>query len=389
MMNLQHSPPKHSQKRDDKITRSKSKLCDICTGDNANVHDIISCAVCLKSFHLLCVSVTLAQKQYLVNRSVGWSCPSCYFSNLSETKSSLSNLKAAISKIEDGFNVLKDGVTVFKNEISTYNQINDINIAFLMESNGTYKNDITSLNSDVETLKTVTQLKLTSLKDEINDGAVNLACLQQKFDVMEARMQQLLSSQNVGECSSDLNDKLEKIDRFMLSHNLMLINVPMNKSENVADLVHKFLIVIGLPKLTESKYECHRISSKTDAKSNQPPPIVIKFYNRKHSDQVLHSYFSKIKAKSYPDYKSLGLGNSVARIYLNESLSSKALKIFTMARQLKQQPNANIHQVFTSHGNIFIRKSPEGRRIKIGSTDQLQKLNNNLQNNYQRHTNRD
>lgn len=115
----------------------------------------------------------------------------------------------------------------------------------------------------------------------------------------------------------------------MLSHNLMLIDVPMKKYEDVPQLVHKFLDVIRLPKSADNKYVCQRISPKTDVKSTQPTPIIIKFYNRKHSDLVLHNYFCKTKAQNYSEYKSIGLGNSVTRIYFNESLSSKALKIFT------------------------------------------------------------
>lgn len=61
-----------------------------------------------------------------------------------------------------------------------------------MESNETQRNDMTSLNSDFETLKIITP--------QIN---IPKRCWNPSFDVMDARMQQLLSSRIVRECSSD------------------------------------------------------------------------------------------------------------------------------------------------------------------------------------------
>lgn len=102
----------------------------------------------------------------------------------------------------------------------------------------------------------------------------------------------------------------------------------------------------------------HRIGIPASGSSSQhPPPILVRFANRKVRDRV------------YAARKSLK--TSSPGTFINEHLSADTSQLFRRARQLCKQKS--IHSAWTSNGTLYIRLStlPESRPIRVDSLADL------------------
>lgn len=352
----------------EKQTRSRTRAiysCDFCLKE-VNNSETMTCTCCSKIFHLECILMSQDQKRYISARNIKWICQACYFGNISSTSTSIINLAAAVKTIEDGFNT-------FKCEIALYNQLNDDNISILRETTAKNCNNIDALTSEIETLKLATNEKINNAHYDINDLVKKFASLEKKLSAFDGKIKENPNAKLL----ADMETKIDNVDRFLLSKNLILNNVPEEKDEVVSDIVNKLIVTLGLTNICVNDYVCYRMGQGKDvnkARTSHPPPIIIKFNNKRIRDDVFSIYIENIKAKNFPSLLTLGISTSPARIYINEHLTGKMFKIFSAARQYKQEKYDRFHQVFTAQGYVYIRMTATSKRKCILSLSQLHTL---------------
>lgn len=358
--------------KDDMLTRSKAKVrscCDFCLLACPELSDSIQCIICTKHFHLSCASLTLNQKSYLADRCIEWLCQGCYFNKLASSTQSANKLALAIQQIDEG-------VTAFKKEIANYNLINDDHIDVLYQKCKTIEDTISTNNLICIENQTTANARIAALNLE-------LQCMTDKFNNLENDVISLKENlKEVNECNYkatnnslplSLKAKLDHLDRLWVAQNLLLINVPVIKDENVSALVYKFCDLIGMPNPPVNSFNCYRVATKTK-NSQHPAPILIKFNNINQRNEMFSSYLENLKGSHPPNALMMGLSSDPMRIYLNENLTSDAFKLFTRAREYKQQ--GCIFQTFTSYGSVFVRLKREGPKMRVNSIEHLDSICN-------------
>lgn len=345
----------------DIMTRSKAKpTCDICNKDCLVEFDCITCKSCCKIFHLLCTSLTCIQNKYLCDRGIGWNCHYCYFSKLSTVDAKLSNLDVVVMKMEETFKSFHKG-------IANYNQLNDANIAELKAFNESVSLDLMNMRKDFEELQSATLKKILVMESAMVTYAEETSSLRTLVSSLEAK----------SSCSPSVNKSIsisaskrdDFVDHLMNSHNLLLINIPEMKNENLVSIIIKLSVELGM--VNGINIKCHRLRSRNNSRQNHPSPILIKFDDFSQRNTMFNLYLARIRMKNFPSCKMLDLSCDT-RFYLNECLSSNTYKIFLKGRQLQQ--TGKIHQVFTSSGQVFVRVSADDTKLKIKNIEQLLSL---------------
>lgn len=181
--------------------------------------------------------------------------------------------------------------------------------------------------------------------------------------------------------SATLQSKMEHLDRLWTVQNLMLINVPFQKDENIFEIVSKFCSIIRKPISTNSGISCFRVTSKRNQNPNDrqhPAPILIKFNNINQRNEIFTAYLESLKGDNPPNFINMGISVDPVRIYLNENLTNDSYKLFTMARHYKQK--GLIFQTFTAYGLVYVRLIRDGRKIRVNSMSYLDSLIKNIKN---------
>lgn len=258
---------------------------------------------------------------------------------------------------------------MFLFDISNYHQLLNDDINLLRDETRNNASIITTLTNEIECLKTSQGSRLGQMHMEFNELSNNFLALQDKFKSMETKVQKHVNTGDKN-TTAHIDDKFDHIDRFMLSKNLVIINVPVRQNEDVSAITLKLAHSVGMNNLMQTDFIGYKILPNKNT-SSHPPLIIIKFYNKRNRDELFQHYINQVKEKKFPCLASLGITDTNARIFLNEHLTSRAFKIFMAARKLKQENSQIFHQVHTYQGNIYVRLTEHGKRVKINSVDHL------------------
>ncbi|CAF4133636.1 unnamed protein product [Didymodactylos carnosus] len=226
------------------------------------------------------------------------------------------------------------------------------------------RKELTDLLQNHETIKK--QLAITITSTTTNSEIDLNPYLSKIVDLLEPALLERLNQRFklLEEQISDMDDRLDEVERYNRSYNVRLMNVPYRKEEDAIQITRNIAHDIGF-KLHYNEIEtAHRIFLKSDTSSTSalPPVLIARLYSRPCRFQFL-SY--KQNFRKLPTY------HPTRNTILSEDLSRKNAKIFTRARQ--QISKNDRSKLYTSNGCVLYRKD-ENECVYLKSLQDIEQL---------------
>ena len=162
--------------------------------------------------------------------------------------------------------------------------------------------------------------------------------------------------------------ELEQLEQYGRRENLEIHGIPINKEESTNQIVKHVAALLKVDLTNDQISTSHRLipnhsnSNMDRSKVKKNLPIIVRFANR---DKRNEFYSKRHLLKS--DSKL-----NTSRIDIRENLTSFRKSLYKEAKKVKNQLNYNF--LWTSQGQIFLRKSPTSRVIRISSLSALDNL---------------
>jgi hypothetical protein len=288
----------------------------------------IKCSICEKSFHGNCVKLGKEELEFFVENKKEWSCPDC----LKEKRKTIS-MEASVSKGEISLN----DIIKLLNEIREDNRRMEKDLGRSIES----------CHTDVEDV-----LKKINLQEK----QLNI-CLEK----IESQTLEII---NLKRENCELHKAVSDLQQSARSNWLELHNFPMERNEDVVDIVKSISKALEYPITDQQIDNCHRLTTRD---ITRPPPILIKLVRKIDKDELL----KKRRIKRDFSTRHLGLTTDIP-LYLNESLSPERRKILALARKAKV--DKGYKYLWIRNGKILMRKTDGQPVIVLETINDLLKL---------------
>lgn len=164
------------------------------------------------------------------------------------------------------------------------------------------------------------------------------------------------------------SDRLERQNRRA---NLVLRNLPCTATETKNNLKTS---IASLCSTAGAAIDDGDIVFAARFKASQHTihPIIVKFKDAATRDKLMDFNFKNLKCFNLEQLK---FGTTLSRIYFNEHLTDRNMKIFNLAMQLKNVAGSKISKVITRNGLVFITESGQSKGMPIVSIDELKVFN--------------
>lgn len=171
-----------------------------------------------------------------------------------------------------------------------------------------------------------------------------------------------------------LEDRLEQLERNQHSSSIEVRNVPKKTGETKSDLL-KIISSVGnalnISIQPSEVRDVYRINNKNDL--NQP--IVANLSTVILRDKIIGSVkdYNKKYVSNKFNTANLKLGGPTKPVFVSESLTVKAKKLFFLAREFAKQNNYKY--CWPSHGKIYLRRTDGAPLTRINCDSDLESLN--------------
>jgi hypothetical protein len=148
-----------------------------------------------------------------------------------------------------------------------------------------------------------------------------------------------------------------------LKDNMEIAGVPVEKDENLTDIVCKIAQQLQVPIDKQQVLQTYRVMGKK-LRNGMPPVIICKV------PEELKEKFTRNK-KRY-DLKTTNLGltaNPAGNIYINDQLVMENKYLLKRAKDIRR--DGKIKFAWTRYGKIFIKKDENGRAVRIRKLEDL------------------
>lgn len=238
--------------------------------------------------------------------------------------------------------------------------------------------DIKSMFSEIkqqqdDKLEAISNTLLTIMSQNLD--------IQKSVEVMSNKHEQLLSKISDLETEnkeykhqmSIMESKIEILEKNAHCTSLEIRNLPKQKEENKGFLID---IVKNLVSTLDTDNPIQQTEIKDIYRPN-PRTLIINFTTAIRKESLLTGYktYNKQKrANKEPLLHSqhIGLDGTPSPIYLSERLTSKARRLFYVARENVR--NNKLVASWTSYGKVFIKINEDSNPIPINDERDLQKL---------------
>ena len=108
--------------------------------------------------------------------------------------------------------------------------------------------------------------------------------------------------------------------------------------------------------------------------------VIVKFLKRRVRDDVFERRFSLLDRRAAPrrpapDHSDSRVGQRMAPLFINESLTPACQQIFNSLLQARKPENgAKVTSVFTRRGQVYCRKEKNGTNILVRDQEQLKRI---------------
>lgn len=173
-----------------------------------------------------------------------------------------------------------------------------------------------------------------------------------------------------------LEDKLELLERKSRATGIEIRNIQKTNGESKDDLcsIAKTLgQTINMEIGKSDIKDIYRINSKDTSQ-----PIIVEFTSALTKEKLLKELKSFNKTKPKGDKLNtshLGLTQPLKPVYVSETLTSRAQRLFYLARSHQKQYGYSF--CWTLNGLVYLRKDENSTHLKISSEDCLESLRRN------------
>ncbi|XP_063827911.1 uncharacterized protein LOC135077310 [Ostrinia nubilalis] len=216
------------------------------------------------------------------------------------------------------------------------------------------------------------QNSVTVIKEQNDEIVKSLDFLSQKYDEMREEIDSLRKEQKESRNYIDtLERKIEQLERKSKSNEVEIRNIPkptgLETTQDLRKSLQNICSAIGVNIGDGEIKALYRINTKIEINK----PIIVDFVSSTCKERLLSglkSYNAQYSSNKL-NTKHLHISGPERRIFISESLTFKAKKLFRMARDFATE---NKYQYcWTSHGTVYLRQREGLRALKITSEEDL------------------
>lgn len=167
----------------------------------------------------------------------------------------------------------------------------------------------------------------------------------------------------------ELRDELNEFQQHYRSNFIEIHNLtePINESQkDLETSILKVIETVGVPIQSNDVDIFHRIPTR---RANAAKPVLIQLISRKKRNEILDAQKKNFKDKKKVTQHDIFNDGSDATIYVNESLTRFNKELLYEAKKTKGKHD--FHAAYNVGGKIFIKKTEEGRPIRIKNFSDL------------------
>lgn len=161
--------------------------------------------------------------------------------------------------------------------------------------------------------------------------------------------------------------EIDRQKQDKLKKSFEISNVPVAEDEDLMKIAAGVCQAIGVSLESNDVKEIFRTPNNLSLKSQFPPSICVKLYNKKKREEVM----AKKKGKKELTTASLNMatGNANVNMYINEVLTKRNRYLFKKARDLKR--DGKIKFAWFRDGRLLVRKTEKSKVREISSIQAL------------------
>lgn len=223
--------------------------------------------------------------------------------------------------------------------------------------------------------------RFDDLVEKINNIILQNCELKESVQLMSNKHDELLNRISELECEKKedkkriqlLQDRVENLERRSRACGIELRNVPRSSGET-KETLSKLVVDVGKALNVNIESSNIREIFRVKSKDNSNPIIIeLDTVLRKHNVIKGVKEFNKNRNKNDKlNTTHIGLQTPAQPIYISESLTSNAQKLYAQARDFCK--NYGYKFCWTSHGIVYLRHKIDSPQIRVNSETDLDKL---------------
>lgn len=238
----------------------------------------------------------------------------------------------------------------------------------------------TEMRGLFSSLSNVVEKRFTEIKQQNSEMSASLQFMSDKYDALLEKLHNLEEDRvRDRKYISQLEEKVEALERKLRSTGLEIRNVPKtvqdgNKfetKEDISSFVINLAKTIELPLVDSDIKDAYRVNSS----KNADKPIIVELNSVIKKENLLRAVktFNKSKGKEQKlNTTHLNVPGPAKPIFVSETLTSKAQRLFYMAREFTR--DYGYTYCWTSRGQVYIRKNDGQPLLRIESEADFFKL---------------
>lgn len=219
-----------------------------------------------------------------------------------------------------------------------------------------------------------------SMKTEMADFVKTLNCTTDEIDTFRHELGEIKHQlKELDRCKAEvvelrlevteLRQELAAKEQIRFLKDVEITGITENNTENLPQLVTVIAATLGVELDPRDVDEVRRVGPRgKPGPLERPRPIVVSMTRRGPRDQLLRA----ARARRGLTTDKLQLPGNPRRVYLNEHLTKINRILFSKARKLGNE--LHFKYVWTSNGNIFMRRSDTSSVLHVTSEAVLEKL---------------
>ena len=223
-----------------------------------------------------------------------------------------------------------------------------------------YMQEISVLKAELVELKD-SQKFICGQYDDLKQDNDNLLLTNKQQENEIKRLQ--TNSQLVAEKKAKESEKLDALEQYGRRQNLEFTGIPETQGEDTNEFIIEVTKHFGVEIIkdqisTSYRLPVRRTHHDKDSTKTSPPPIIARFVNR----DIRNEIYAKEKLIRDLDFNKFSV-YGIKSLFINENLTQQRKKLFWLAKQKARL--AEFKYIWTSNGNIFVRRSEETVAIGI------------------------
>ena len=229
-----------------------------------------------------------------------------------------------------------------------------------------YLQEIEGLKAEISETKS-SQEFITAKYDDLKLDYDNLILKNKKQEEEINSLQ--TSSMLIAENEAKEFDKIDALEQYGRRQNLEIVGIPETQGEDTNKLVIEVAKMLNIEVTPDQISTSHRLPTRRTRHENNStktflPPIIVKFVNRDARNKI----YANRKLTRDLDCNNFSVYGTKS-VFINENLTRPRKKLLWMTKQKAKL--ADYKYLWTSNGNIFVRKSEETDALAVKTNDDL------------------